>query len=174
MDTQKKYTTKNFKATQKLGQRLATDTLAKKTATSAVVLALEGDLGSGKTTFLQGFAKGLGIKEKVLSPTFIIMKKFEIRNPKFETNSKLKIRNKKVPQNRRPSILWYKYFYHIDCYRLKDEKDLAVLGIREIMLNPENIVAIEWPEKVTSMLPKHRNSIKFSYINKTTREIIFA
>src|SRR3989338_1699648 len=170
----KKNTTYNFQQTQKIGENLAKQILKQNLGNIATVLGLQGELGAGKTTFLQGFAKGLGIKEKVLSPTFIIMKKFEIRNPKFETNSKLKIRNKKVPQNRRPSILWYKYFYHIDCYRLKDEKDLAVLGIREIMLNPENIVAIEWPEKVTSMLPKHRNSIKFSYINKTTREIIFA
>ena len=149
MDTQKKYTTKNFKATQSLGQRLASDTLAKKPAISAVVLALKGDLGSGKTTFLQGFAKGLGIKEKILSPTFIVMKRFMIYDLRF------------------------KNFYHIDCYRLKDEKDLEALGIKEIISNPENIIAIEWPEKLEDILPKNKNSIQFNYIDETTREITF-
>lgn len=50
----------------------------------AIVIGLEGDLGSGKTTFLQGFAKELGIKEKILSPTFVILKKFKIQNSKFK------------------------------------------------------------------------------------------
>ena len=77
-----KYTTKSFKQTQKLGENFAKEILTlrqtqgKKTA---VVLGLQGDLGCGKTTFLQGFAKGLGVKEKILSPTFVIQKRFKIK-----------------------------------------------------------------------------------------------
>lgn len=62
--------------TKKLGEKFAKEILEKKPKKTAFVVGLEGELGGGKTTFLQGFAKGLGIKEKILSPTFVIMKKF--------------------------------------------------------------------------------------------------
>ena len=145
------YTTKNYKQTQKLGEKLAKEVLALRRArgenNSAVVLGLSGNLGGGKTTFLQGFAKGLGIKEKILSPTFVIQKKFQITNSKF-TN-----------------------FYHIDYYRLKNEKDILELGLKEIMKNPENIVAIEWPEKIKKALPKYVIMAEFKFIDKNKREI---
>jgi len=113
----------------------------------AIVLGLSGDLGSGKTTFLQGFAKGLGIKEKILSPTFVIQKRFNIYNPKF------------------------KNFYHIDCYRLEKEKDVLMLGWKEIANNPQNIIAIEWPEKIKKVLPKNIIWIKFKFIDDKTRGV---
>ena len=62
--------------TKKLGEKFSKEILEKKPKKTAFVVGLEGELGGGKTTFLQGFAKGLGIKEKILSPTFVIMKKF--------------------------------------------------------------------------------------------------
>lgn len=73
----KSYITKNYKQTQKLGEKTAKEILKLPARESAVVLGLQGNLGGGKTTFLQGFAKGLGIKEKILSPTFVIMKRFK-------------------------------------------------------------------------------------------------
>lgn len=113
----------------------------------AVVLALKGNLGAGKTTFLQGFAKGLGIEEKVLSPTFILMRRFDIQD------------------------LVYRNFYHIDCYRLKNEKDLDYLGFEEMLKNPENIIAIEWPERIKKVLPKDISEIKFSYLQGNKRKL---
>ena len=142
----KKYTTKNFKETQVLGEKLAKEIKNRK---QAVVLGLQGNLGGGKTTFLQGFAKGLGIKEKVLSPTFVIMKRFKI------------------------NIKHFKNFYHIDCYRLNGPKDIDELGIKDILLNPENIVAVEWSEKIKKRLPKLAIVIKFDFIDKNKREIFF-
>jgi len=62
--------------TKKLGEKFAKEILAKKSKKKSFVIGLEGELGGGKTTFIQGFAKGLRIKEKILSPTFVIMKKF--------------------------------------------------------------------------------------------------
>jgi tRNA threonylcarbamoyladenosine biosynthesis protein TsaE len=88
---QKKIITKSAEETQKLGKKIAGEMKSRKTA---VVLGLQGDLGSGKTTFLQGFARGLNIKEKILSPTFVIMKKFQAPTQNF------------------------KYLYHLDCYRI--------------------------------------------------------
>ena len=71
---EKVFLTKSSAATKKLGEKLAKQFLS--FANCPIILALQGDLGSGKTTFLQGFAKGLGIKEKITSPTFVIVKRF--------------------------------------------------------------------------------------------------
>ena len=116
---------------------------------SAVVFGLRGNLGGGKTTFLQGFAKGLGIKEKILSPTFVIQKRFKIKDSTF------------------------KNFYHIDCYRLKNTKEILELHFKEIIFDPKNIVAIEWPEKIKKVLPKDTIFIKFKFVGENKREINF-
>ena len=144
-----KSTTKTFKQTQKIGENFSKQILKQNLGNIATVLGLQGELGAGKTTFLQGFAKGLGIEEKVNSPTFVIIKKFKIPNSSF------------------------KFFYHIDCYRLSTPKEILDLGFNEIMLNPENIVAIEWPEKIKKYLPKNTIIIDFKFIDEKTREIIF-
>lgn len=150
---QKKIITNSAKETQELGKALAKEilTLLKSQGENngAVVLALQGNLGGGKTTFLQGFAKGLDVKEKILSPTFVIIKRFIITKKPF------------------------KNFYHIDCYRIKNEKDILELGIKDIFLNPENIVAVEWSERIKKRLPKSAIIIKFDFIDKNKREINF-
>src|SRR3989344_1068593 len=145
----KKNTTYNFQQTQKIGENLAKQILKQNLGNIATVLGLQGELGAGKTTFLQGFAKGLGIEEKVNSPTFVIIKKFKIPNSSF------------------------KFFYHIDCYRLSTPKEILDLGFNEIMLNPENIVAIEWPEKIKKIMPKNATLIKFKHSEENKREILF-
>jgi tRNA threonylcarbamoyladenosine biosynthesis protein TsaE len=72
----RKYTTNSYKETQELGKILAEEIIKNGLKKRAIVLCLDGNLGGGKTTFLQGFAKGLGINENILSPTFVIMKRF--------------------------------------------------------------------------------------------------
>lgn len=161
----KKYTTKSFSETQRLGKKLAMEILNTRPQKSAVVLGLRGDLGAGKTTFLQGFAKGLGIHEKITSPTFVIMKSFQI------PTHKLKVPKSIILQNRRPSVLWYKNFYHIDCYRLNRPQEMLDLGFKEIISNPENIVAIEWPEKIAKLLPKKVISIDFDHDTENQRAL---
>ena len=155
-----KSTTSNFQETQKLGENFAAEILARDPQKNATVLALSGDLGAGKTTFLQGFAKGLGIKEIVNSPTFIIMKKFQITSSKSQINSKFKIQNSK-----------FTYFYHFDLYRLETRKDLDFLNFQEIIFNPKNIVAIEWPGKLGDVLPENSISINFSHLKENTRGV---
>lgn len=134
--------------TKKLGKDTAKEILKTGPGKKALILALKGNLGSGKTTFLQGFAKGLGIKEKVLSPSFIIMRKYKIQNTRY------KIQN----------------FYHIDCYRLKKAKEIIVLGFKEIISEPKNIVAIEWAEKIAKIIPSAA-WLNFKFMNKNIREI---
>ncbi len=143
-----KSNTKNFQETQKLGEDLAKDILVSGIKEFAQVLTLQGDLGAGKTTFLQGFAKGLGIEEIVNSPTFLIMKKFEILNSNF------------------------KFFYHLDLYRLENEHDLEFLNLQEIFTDSKNIIAIEWPEKIKKLLPKKVIKITFKHLQENTREVV--
>ena len=155
-----KYLTTAPRQTKKLGEILAKEVLRTKVSQKgALIVGLEGDLGGGKTTFLQGLAKGLGIKEKILSPTFIIMRKFEIRNSKFETNSKFKIRE-------------FQTFYHVDCYRIQKQKEILDLGFKKIVSTPRNIVAIEWAEKIRKTIPGEAIWVKFEFIDKTTRKIV--
>ena len=137
-----------------MAQKMARE-FVKKTGCSkkALVLALEGDLGGGKTTFLQGFARGLKIKEKILSPTFVIMKKFKIRVDSCSDSCR------------------FVYFYHIDCYRIKNPKEILNLGWKEITNNPQNIVAVEWADKIRKILPKKKIIIKFKFVNKNTRRL---
>jgi len=153
------FTTNNPNQTKKLGKLLAKEVLKAHLGKRAFVFGLRGDLGGGKTTFLQGFAKGLGVKEKITSPTFVIMRKFEIRNPKSETNSKFKIQK-------------FQTFYHFDCYRIENHKEILDLGFKEILSDPQNIVAIEWADKIKKIIPKETIWLKFEFISAKTRKIM--
>lgn len=155
----KKYITTNYKQTQKLGRKLAKEISKKSLGKMAVILGLRGDLGGGKTTFLQGFAMGLGIKEKILSPTFVIMKHFPIcrcEEPKRRSNLKKTFTD----------------FYHFDCYRINKPAEILELRFKEIISNPKNIVAIEWSERIKKILPKDTIFIQFKFMDKNKREII--
>ncbi len=153
-----KHFTTSPRQTKKLAEILAKKILKTPQKKRAFVLRLEGDLGGGKTTFLQGLARGLGIYEKVLSPTFVIIRKFQLPKPKLKTRPKSQMSE-------------FRYFYHIDCYRVKKQKEVLDLGFKEIISNPENIVAIEWAERVRKLLPKKATKIKFKFINKHTRKL---
>ncbi len=142
------YITNSASETKKIGEKLAKNILRNKKNKEAFVLGLRGELGGGKTTFLQGFAKGLGINEKILSPTFIIIRKYE-----------LKTKN-------------YKFFYHIDCYRVEEEKEILDLGVKDILKSPWNIIAIEWPERIKKVVPKNTLNLTFLILNKQKRKII--
>ncbi len=134
--------TKNF------AKKIAKILLSKKTFPK--ILALRGNLGAGKTTFLKGLAKALGIKEKIISPTFIIMRKHRFLEKKSKSKN---------------------WFYHIDCYRIENEKEILNLGFKEIISHPKNIVAIEWAEKIKKILPKKTLWIEFKILNEKKREI---
>ena len=144
--------------TKKLGEKLAQKILKTEPQKSAFVIGLIGDLGGGKTTFLQGFARFLGISEKILSPTFVILKRFKI------------IRIKNIDQDLKR--IRFKNFYHFDCYRIKRPKELLGLGFKEIVSNPQNIVVIEWAEKIKDLLPENTLIVRFEFISKQKRKVI--
>ena len=117
----------------------------------ATMVCLYGDLGTGKTTFSQFIGKELGIKRKINSPTFVIMKKYNLRTSPQPSPDKGEGRN-------------LKYFVHIDAYRLKNEKELEVLGWSELISNKENLIFIEWPEKIIKAIPKKHHKIHISHL----------
>jgi len=141
----KTVTTHSAEETQALGVQYAQDLWKTTRGDKALVVALQGELGSGKTTFAQGFAQGLHIEANILSPTFVIIKEY------------------KAPDDRK--------LYHIDCYRLQNSRDLLELDWEEIVANPKNIILLEWPERVESILPKTTVTIEFQSIDETTRQI---
>lgn len=137
--------TESAEETKKLAQKVAKDLLSRKNLRdSAIVVALEGDLGSGKTTFSQGFLSYFGIK-RATSPTFVIMKK-------YGTKKDVDI-------------------YHLDCYRVHNSRDLLELNLEEIIKNPKNIVLIEWAERIKDVLPKNTVWIKFEHESEEERII---
>lgn len=145
MDKPNEYTTACAKETQKIAEDLAGS------LSGGTVLALHGDLGSGKTTFVQGLAKGLGIKGQIISPTFIIVRTYKLDKARLNDLN---------------------HFYHIDLYRIEHENGLVGLGIEEIIHDPKNIVAIEWAERMGSLLPEKRIDIRFEYVDEGKRRII--
>ncbi len=107
------------------------------------MIALKGNLGAGKTTFVQGFFKGLGLKKRAQSPTFIIMRRHSLPTA---------IAKKKLAN-----------VFHADAYRLKTAKHLIALGFEEVITDPQNIVLVEWPEKIKKILPKGTSWLTFKH-----------
>lgn len=137
--------------TKKLAKLLAAAALKYRSKKKAFTIGLQGELGSGKTTFIQGFASGLHIRNKITSPTFLLIRCYHLPNY---------------------LMTHYKNFYHIDVYRIKKTKELLTLGLEEIFKNPKSIVLIEWAEKIKKLLPKQMIWITFRHSRKENeREI---
>ncbi len=140
--------TANEAETKKVASLLAKEIQQKRlNIKEALVIGLEGELGSGKTNFVQGFAQELGIKQRLTSPTFVLLKGYKISIPQLN------------------------YLYHIDCYRLDKPKHLKDLDFEQIIDNPKNVLLIEWAEKVKSLLPKNTIWIKFEVVANNQRKI---
>jgi len=115
----------------------------------AVVIGLKGDLGTGKTLFVQCVARILGVLDTVTSPTFVIQKTYQLKGSMFDN------------------------LVHIDAYRIEDPHELEVLHFEHTLQNAKNLILIEWPEKIESILPKSMKVICFKYIDETNREVAF-
>ena len=112
---------------------------------NSTVIELVGDVGTGKTTFVRGLAKGLGIKENVTSPSFTISKSYAFENNKTLT--------------------------HYDFYRLGDPGIMRE-DLEESINNPDNITVVEWGESVSNILPKDHTIINIIYNDDNSRKVI--
>jgi len=117
---------------------------------TAQVLALQGDLGVGKTAFTKELAKLLGIMNEVTSPTFVIMKSYPIANHPF-----------------------IRTLTHIDAYRIESDDEMRVLGFDAILRDASQLVCIEWPENIESLIPKDALKINFTLNSDGTRDITY-
>jgi tRNA threonylcarbamoyladenosine biosynthesis protein TsaE len=133
-------TTNSTQATKKLAEQIA------KKLNPGDVVALYGDLGSGKTTFTNFLVKALGVSARVQSPTFVIARKYEDSESKISVN-------------------------HLDLYRITSPEELEDLGFTELFQEEDSITIIEWPELIESHLPKKTLKIKFEDTGETSRKI---
>ena len=118
--------------------------LARELAPGSVVL-LYGDLGAGKTVFSRGFARGLGVTEPVSSPTYTIVQEYEL-----PTGNRL---------------------YHMDLYRIGDERAALGFGVDEFLTEPGAISLVEWPERIRGLLPDTAIRVKLEHRAENRRDI---
>ena len=107
----------------------------------------------------------MGVKGKVNSPTFVIMKRYELKNKKSLHDCKNFLADKILPGTENFfNHAGFKMLFHLDAYRLKNEKELLQLGWEEIIADPNHIVFIEWPEKIIKVMPKKHHKVEISHM----------
>lgn len=136
------FITTGAEETRSFGKKLAREIVPGK------LVCLKGDLGTGKTTFAQGFLEGLGAVRPYVSPTFVIMKQYDLPQAKNGI----------------------KRVYHADAYRV-EAKDFIHLGFAEWCADTEGAVILEWPERVEKLIPKNAMRITFTAKSENEREL---
>lgn len=142
-----KYTTENLEATYELAKKFIYE-LTRSASRGACVVLLEGDLGSGKTSFVQGVARALGVEEPVTSPTFVVMKKYIL-----------------------PGGGKWQELVHVDAYRLSPEERSESLGLGDVFKDPKAVVLIEWPTHLNVQYPEDCVQLSFRFVSENVREI---
>lgn len=135
------YISNNEKETRKLGREFSL------ILTGGEVVCLKGDLGAGKTTFVQGMMEILAPGKRILSPTFIIVRHYTVEQKEAKS------------------------LYHVDLYRMENYRNIEGLGILELMNKKENIFLIEWPERFGEKLPENRIEYNFQITGDNQRII---
>lgn len=137
----KEYIVKSQAETEKIAKQLA------KTLKGSELLAFSGNLGAGKTFFIKALGKALGIKENISSPTFVLMKVYDLKGSRK--------------------------FVHVDCYRLNGQEDLFDIGLEDYLVHDNIIVAIEWADKIRN-LPERAIKINMELLADNKRKISIA
>lgn len=130
----------------KSGSAEETEAFAAKLAQAlppSTVIALDGNLGAGKTVFARGFARGLGITEPVSSPTYTIIQEYPLSGGG--------------------------YLYHMDLYRISDSVSALGFGIDEFLNADDSYSLVEWPERIADILPPGAIFLKITRVSDTER-----
>lgn len=114
-----------------------------------IIFALKGDLGAGKTTFIKGLADALNVETHVTSPTFLLIQKYPLENVEGFNN-----------------------LIHIDAYRLESSKEILDLDFEDIINTKENIVVIEWADKIKSVVPSKATWLEFKHGDNKEERLI--
>lgn len=142
------FESKSLEETAEIARNFAKN--LKKKREGALVIGLYGELGSGKTTFMKYLTESLGVKETIQSPTFVIMKKYKIQNSDSD----------------------FQFLTHIDAYRIEKKEEALVLDWLETISNSDNLVFIEWPERIAELMPGHTKIFFKHGENNSERKII--
>jgi len=129
--------TQNPEATKQVGKNLGQNLSA------GSIIALTGELGSGKTTLVQGIGEGMGIKSLIKSPSFVIINEYDGPLP----------------------------LYHFDLYRLNNAEEILSLGYEEYFYKKRGVVVIEWAKKIKDLLPEEYLEINLKIVNLSKRKI---
>ncbi len=143
-DARVKVTSESPAQTERIAADLAGRIVASEPRRRAAVVALEGELGAGKTVFVRGFARALGVRRPIKSPTFLIMRQYAARGL---------------------------VLCHLDCYRITGARELAPLGFRELLEDPRNVVLVEWAERVRRALPRGTVRVHIDHVGPHERAI---
>ncbi len=135
--------TESASETEELGKKIGS--FIKEGRIKKRIFALTGDLGGGKTTFVKGLAKGLGINKRVLSPTFVLCREYPFSKDRF--------------------------LFHLDLYRLDSLKAVESIGIKQIFSGTKNLAIVEWAEKAMELFPKETIRVYFKYLGEKKRKI---
>lgn len=136
-------TTRSKRETQLYGENLA------KTMSPGRPLLLMGDLGAGKTTLVQGMLAGLGAEPPYPSPTFVLMNQYELQAP---------------------TVNGIERVYHADAYRVGRD-DFEKLGFLEWCADPKGLVILEWPERLSDLVPEKHIEVSIRSLSETEREL---
>ena len=149
--------------TQRLGMRLGA------LMRGGELLLLDGQLGTGKTTFTQGLAQGMGIMVTVNSPTFTLLKEYAGQAisvvPEGQTQSI------SLPAQQRQTIR--PALYHFDLYRLDDPAEMIDLGFEDYFFSTTGVCVIEWADKAEGFWPSEHLRIHLKMLSETKRGILF-
>lgn len=116
----------------------------------AYLIFLNGNLGSGKTTFMQELAKLLEVRGRVVSPTFVFVHEHRI-----------------PPTQKSP----FKTLVHVDAYRIESKRDVSAIGLRQYAKDPDNLMVVEWGDRIAKFLPRPNLTIEFRHQTPATRAV---
>lgn len=142
-------TLNNLDETKQMAREVLNKLIAGMQEHAATVLALYGDLGSGKTTLTQMIAGELGVAEEITSPTFVIQKKYPLKNKAFEC------------------------LVHIDAYRLDSPEELKVLDWGTTVGERGNLIIIEWADRVETLIPLYAHHVRLTFVDDGVRRISY-
>lgn len=131
-----------------VAEKVVSEARRRRASDQATVITFSGDLGAGKTTLIQEIARQLGVTDALQSPTFVIYKRYAISSPKD-----------------------WSFLIHGDMYRLESAEEIEKLGWNELVADTNNIVCIEWPEKITGAIPENALCINIKHLGGEKRSI---
>ncbi len=133
----------------KIADQIIADATNRASADHATIVAFSGDLGAGKTTMIKEIAKSLGVQQDLASPTYVIYKVYNL------------------DQGRSP----FKKLIHGDMYRLESSGEIMQLGWEQLIADPENLILVEWPEKIADVIPDWAGRVTLNHAGADTRTL---